>query len=360
MIPYWILFSIPAWLAIKSRRPKITGSHRWSDYWKIMFLMLVLMVGFRHEVGGDWFTYMGYVGRAATHSFIEIFVLGDPAYELLNWLGSRLGGGVFFVNSISAAFFIWGVIEFCRRQPRAWLALTVAIPYLVIVVGMGYTRQAAAIGLAMLGLVALADRHLLRFALFIALAAAFHKSAVILMPLGALGFFSVKRGRWVSLVIIGLFSFLLYWVFLQDAIDGLQYGYLEAEYQSGGAAIRIAMNALPAGLFLFFRSRFRLSSEENAFWTWMSLIALGFVVLLQVSPSSTAVDRVALYLIPIQLFVLSRIPEAFGRFSGRRNDIWVIAVIAYSALVQFIWLFFAAHADYWLPYQFLPWVWLTQ
>jgi len=87
----------------------------------------------------------------------------------------------------------------------------------------------------------------------------------------------------------------------------------------------------------------------------MSLAALGFVVLLLVSPSSTAVDRVALYWIPLQLFVWSRLPDVLGRF-GQRNPLWVTAVFSYSAAVLFVWLFFASHAHAWLPYQFYPWV----
>jgi hypothetical protein len=31
--------------------------------------------------------------------------------------------------------------------------------------------------------------------------------------------------------------------------------------------------------------------------------------------------------------------------------ILIVAVIAYSAAVQFVWLQFASHADAWLPYQ---------
>jgi len=175
------------------------------------------------------------------------------------------------------------------------------------------------------------------------------------MPLVAL---SSTRNKWFVLLWGGLFSGLLYVVFLQEAVAGLQYGYLEAEYQSSGAAVRIFMNAVPAVVFLSFRHRFHMPRAEKEFWIWFSLIALGFVMLLKVSPSSTAVDRVALYLIPLQLFVFSRLPEAFGRMSGRGNRGWVLLVVGYSALVQFTWLFFATHAFAWVPYQFYPWVWL--
>ena len=103
------------------------------------------------------------------------------------------------------------------------------------------------------------------------------------------------------------------------------------------------MNAMPAILFLLFRRKFVMPQAERAFWTWMSLGALGFVVLLVVSPSSTAVDRLALYWIPLQLFVLARLPNAIGKPNGL-NSTLVYGVVAYSAVVLFVWLFFAIHA----------------
>ena len=95
--------------------------------------------------------------------------------------------------------------------------------------------------------------------------------------------------------------------------------------------------------------------EQRVFWTWMSLFALGFVVMLQLSSSSTAVDRVALYWIPLQLFVWSRLPNALGARDGL-NSVLVTSVVLYSAAVLLIWLFFADNAFAWLPYQFYPFV----
>jgi hypothetical protein len=259
---------------------------------------------------------------------------------------------LYFVNTASAAIFSWGLVVFCRAQPRPWLALVVAIPYLVTVVAMGYTRQSVAIGLAMLALVALTDRKLLRFVVFVALAATFHKSAVILMPLAVLA--GTKHRLWTAFW-VGLVSVIFYVLLLQDSVASLQSGYIEAQYESQGAALRLAMNAVPAVVFLWLGRRFVMPPDERTFWTWMSLAALCFVVLLLVSPSSTAVDRVALYWIPLQLFVLSRLPNAMAGRGGQKA-FWVRAVVAYSAVVLFVWLFFASHAFAWLPYQFYPWV----
>ncbi len=43
-----------------------------------------------------------------------------------------------------------GLVQFCRKQPLPWLALAVAAPFIIIVVGMGYTRQSVALGFILL------------------------------------------------------------------------------------------------------------------------------------------------------------------------------------------------------------------
>jgi hypothetical protein len=67
---------------------------------------------------------------------------------------------------------------------------------------------------------------------------------------------------------------------------------------------------------------------------------------------STAVDRLALYLIPMQLFVLGNLPHALSR--GGTNRLILNAVIASSIAVQFVWLNYAQHAEAWIPYRLYP------
>lgn len=326
---------------------------RWGISWLFTGMALTLMIGLRHEVGGDWGNYLPHVEETTGRAFIDVIGEGgEPAYSALNWLGGNVFGGIYLVNTVCAFLFTWGLLSFCRAQPRPWLALVVAVPYLITVVAMGYTRQGVAIGLAMLALTALMKGSGLRFVFWVAVAATFHKSAVILVPIAV---FSGTKYRLQTVVGVIVSAALLFLLILYESVDGLNASYIEAQYDSSGAAIRIAMNALPAVVFLSYRKRFGLPPSQTALWTWMSLAALGFVALLFVSPSSTAVDRVALYWIPLQLFVLSRVPDVLGRFGGR-NSHWVTAVVSYSGAVLFVWLFFAVHADSWLPYQFYPWV----
>ena len=361
MWPYWVLFLIPAFWAVSRLKPVpytalSVQPARWPVVWRVVYVSLVLMIGLRHEVGGDWITYIEMLASYTDTTTADKFGFQDPAFVLFNLLSTWSGTGVYLLNLLSALFFSWGLVIFCRAQPRPWLALVVAIPYLITVVAMGYTRQGVAIGIAMVAMVALGQGNTLRFILWIAFAALFHKSAIILVPMAVLA--STKR-RVMILVWVTAAGSILYVLLLQEATSFLIYGYVESQYQSSGAAIRIAMNALPAALFLIFRKRFQLSPEQLSFWTWMAWSALLFIVLLIVSPSSTAVDRVALYWIPLQLFVLSRVPNALGQRAGK-NAGWVYAVVAYSAAVHFVWLVYADTAFAWLPYQFYPWVWLWQ
>ena len=64
-----------------------------------------------------------------------------------------------------------------------WLGLLVAIPYLVIVVGMGYSRQAIALGFVLMAFIKWPEKNFMKFAFFIFIASTFHKSAIVLFPL---------------------------------------------------------------------------------------------------------------------------------------------------------------------------------
>jgi hypothetical protein len=84
-------------------------------------------------------------------------------------------------------------------------------------------------------------------------------------------------------------------------------------------------------------------------FSYAAFVALAFLML---TASSTAVDRVSLFLIPLQLFMLARLPAAVSR--GGQDRLVKVAVIGYAAIIQFVWLNYATHAVYWLPYKFYP------
>lgn len=360
MWPYWLLFMVPALSALsepvrRARPGRGALSVTIPGAWWLVMLGLTLMVGWRHEVGGDWGNYLRNFYNAIYNSHTTEWWLNDPGYRLLEWVSLHNGWGVHGINLLAAAVFSYGVVLFCRHLPRPWLALAVAVPYLVIILGMGYSRQGVALGCIMAGLVALGRGNVARFVVWAVLGATFHKTAVLLLPMAAL---AASRNRWVTVAWVAVVSAAAYVVLLADSVAHLQAGYVEAGYQSEGALVRLLMNALPAALLLYARNRFAITLGQQQLWFWFAITAIGLLGLYFVSPSSTAVDRMGLYLLPLQLMVFAHLPEVLGSRNGN-NDSWVMAVLVYYAAVQFVWLNFATHAYAWIPYRWYPLEWVS-
>jgi hypothetical protein len=356
MLTYWLMFLLPALVALMMETRR-TGTVPVGEVttpdgtWVAVGIVLTLLIGYRYEVGGDWFNYFRYLDKVAGLMLDEVILESDPGYQLFNWLSLEMDWDIFGVNLMAGAIFSIGLVIFCRSLPRPWLALAVAVPYLIIVVAMGYTRQGVALGLAMLGLVALGKKGTGWFVFWVMLAALFHKTAVLLLPLAAL---AAAHNRFVAIA-WGFGSLALgYWLFLQDAAEDLYKNYVEAEYQSSGAMIRLAMNLVPAAILFIWRRKFIFTDAERKLWLLFAAISVGLFGIFLVSPSSTAVDRMALYMLPLQLVIFAHLPDVLSEETETDVSPMVLGVLGFYGLVQFVWLNFADNAFAWLPYRFYP------
>lgn len=350
MIAYWLLLLIPAWRAL------VEPKQRWSVPISVaIWLTLTVMIGLRHEVGGDWQTYLENMDLARDVPFSDLNLTRDPAYELLNWISLKLGIGIYGVNLVCAGIFSFGLVLFCRAQPRPWLALCLSIPYLVIVVAMGYTRQAVSIGFLMPGFLALGQGKLKHFVGWVSAAAAFQQTSLItlafLLPVMPGSSLQVRLLRLLIMVFVaaGLVQ-----MFLVARLEIFMQGYIVGQQmQSEGAAIRVAMNAFPGLVFLIWGKRLKLPTQENRLWLGIAALTMACVIGLKVVPSTTVVDRIALYAIPVQLFVGSRVPDLeMLRIDSR---VFTLLIVALAVAVQFTWLFLAKTAFAWIPYQNVLW-----
>lgn len=351
MFAYWFMFFLVLLLAYTEKERIYTGGKiTFSKFPAAYFLILLIMfliIGFRVEVGGDWFSYLDSLKRMDGVRFDEVILMGDPGYRILNYVSFNLGFGIYGVNLACGFLFLLGLSVFCQVQPRPSLALLAAVPYLVIVISMGYTRQSVAIGLSMLAFSALIHRGLARFIVYIILASLFHKTAIILIPLAAL---MNSKNKILNFILILAVAFGAYFTLLSDSVDNLYTNYVEAEYHSTGALIRVAMCLVPSIFFLIFKRRFRINTTEYKIWLYFSYASIVCFILVLVSPATTAIDRVALYLLPIQLVVLSHLPYILG---GKNNKGMLLFLSSfYCFLVQFVWLFAGRVSYAWLPYKF--------
>jgi hypothetical protein len=355
MWPYWGLFIVFAWPAIAGKTSAVMIRERLGDGVEIsIFLFLTLMVGLRHEVGGDWGNYLEHYIFVSSTPLSIVLEKGESLYWLTMWMASYLDLGVHFANLIYSSIFCAGLVVFCKNQPRPWLALAISAPYLIIVIGMGYTRQSVALGLFMIALIEIQRQNMLRYIGLILLASLFHRTAALLLPFAV--FVPTKR-KFINAALIILFSFYIYQNVLASQVDLFLQNYVLARYQSDGALVRILMNLLPAIIFLILRKSMILSGIERKIWTTIAAVAIASTLWLYLSPSSTAVDRMALYLIPIQIYVFCRLPDVIGSKGARRG--WVFMVIFMYAMIQFVWLNYSNYSlTNWVPYKFYPLVWI--
>lgn len=345
MFPYWLLFILWSAGAVQTER------RRTLDRRPLAFVTAVvltaLMVGLRFEVGGDWFNYVEIYDSIFYLPLQSALSFTDPAYAALNWLSAQVNLGIWPINLVCGSLLMGGFGRLAWRQPNPALAVLVGVPYLIIVVAMGYTRQAAAIGIICFGLADLSERHIMRFVVIVGIAALFHKSAVLILPISLVPIFrrNFLFGALGSILFLGLFVLLL-----RDSSDALVANYVQSNYDSQGAAIRISMNVLAALIFLFMKNQISMPYFQKSFWTTSSLLAILSVGGLAIASASAGIDRISLYLIPLQVVTFSRLPYTLGT-KYRALPSVLLAVIGYSFAVQFVWLNYATNAQEWLPFR---------
>ena len=357
MWSYFLLFLIPAGIAFSPLK-----GDKYINYmlWTIVGLLCVLVIGLRYEVGVDWGNYLVYLdnvrGGELKTKILETAYGNATAYIALSWVVLQLGLGIHAVNTVCAVFFTVGLIKYCQKQPLPWVALAVAMPYVVCVVSMSITRQATALGFLLWGLSVLRAGNEGKYFALIMIGSLFHISLIITLPLIVC---TREKTPWVYYPFFVFFLLGLFYLLstLTTAAGGMNLlaGYLiifeyTATRYSAGAAIRILLTVLPVLVALFYWKRIQMISTDFRIIKWMaiaSIIAVPALIL-----STTLIDRFSVYLLPLQLALWSRLIAVQKTMLLR--SIWASTIISFYGVVLFVFFTFAIHASYWLPYRMWP------
>ena len=321
----------------------------------VIFLALSFTIGLRYKIGPDWYSYEYYYNIMRNISISDVFMMKDPGYQFVNYISFHFSFGMLGVNLICGVIFSYCLIRFCNIQENVFLAILVAFPYLFLVVSMGYSRQGVAIGLILLSLIELKNNNIYRYILFIFFAALFHKTAIIMAPVI---FLITDRSVWQKIVFGIIFFIFSISLLMSPSTDYLIYTYIESNrYSSQGALIRIIMSLIPSLIFIFYRKYFHFNIILYRFTLYLSYASCAIFILLMLFPNlSTFLDRIALYLIPIQILVFSNLSSIFD---GNSKLLIILSICFYSFLVLFVWLFFASHANAWIPYKIYPYIYMN-
>ena len=338
MSGYWLLISLPALLSFggyRRRRQVYLGLY-------LIGLFYLLFIGLRYKVGADRRAYADMYQFIATSPFAEGIRHTEPGFALVNWLVAQIDGSVFTVNFLVAALFVSGLIRFAKTVPLPWIALVSVTPYLVIAIGLSATRQAAAIGLVF-HLMASWRQGLLKKALIASTAVTFHYSALM-------GFIflqqSIKMANWLRFTLLMLGAAVMYPVLSStDAFAKYHDTYITHDLMSPGAFMHVLLNVIPGLIYIVTRKKWSQKFGPSDLLPMLSVLSIGSMLALPIS--STAVDRLALYLSPVQMIVYGSLPLLFG---AKYRILLTAAIVIYHLAIMFWWLNFANTAQGFIPY----------
>tara|TARA_Y100000589_G_scaffold105472_1_gene99932 strand:- start:3204 stop:4268 length:1065 start_codon:yes stop_codon:yes gene_type:complete len=347
MISYYLVY---LFLALKSLDETSLRNTFKNASQKTLILFFSIFIGLRTEVGCDWEQYIKLFDTIRRTSGTIFIPRLEPTYFFLNFIFMQWEYGYYFINLVCGIIFSYCLIKFCASLTRPWLALCIAYPYFIMVVSMGYTRQSVAIGISLLALTVLEKNQFYRSVLLIILASTFHRSA--LFYLFAPFLYTLQSGRFnnfIKFLITIPIGFYFIEQFILTKFEIFQSSYLDQNLTSSGAYIRVILLIIPSIIYLFNLKKFKLSDIYKKIFSVMAFTSFLALIVLGTNFSSTAVDRLALNLLPLQIVVASYMPDTgifqIGKFP------WKIFIILLSFSVLVVWLNYAVHSFCWIPYK---------
>ena len=275
-------------------------------------------------------------------------VLINPLYKLISWFVASNNLSIFTINIIAASIFSYGLVYFCKQTKRPWLTLLVSMPYLVMVVAMGYNKQSIAIGILLIGFGKICNNESNKFIYYCLAASLFHITSLIVSPIILLTADYKKINKIKS--ILAILTFALVTIFtLNSSFDKYIYGYVDNIYKAEGSYIRFYMTIVPTIFFLLFRKRLVKNKSEILFLNSTSILSLILGIIFFLLESTVILDRLLLYIIPIQMYVIGNFAD-FKIFNFSKKVI-TFSIFIYCICIQYFWLSNANHAACWIPYK---------
>ncbi len=359
MIPYFIYFFIPVLIYVTTTFYRNNESLN-KFFLYFFFIISVVFVGTRYEVGGDWTTYIRNLKINISDSLFKTLEYDptniggfsiEPGWALLSWLVKTNNLGIIGLNFISSLLFFIGLYLLCSKSNNFWISIIIAVPYMIIIVSMGYVRQSIALSFLMISISLIYNDEMrfkkLFFLIFLIIGASFHRSLYIMFPL----IFIIDK-KLFSLKNIFYFFILLFFLFFyfNDVFFNSMYiNYVKNKMITGmhstGAVPRILLNFIPSFLFLYNYKKFK-NDKDFKFLLYLSLISIISILFIKVG--TTALDRMSIYLMPLQILLW---PKLISIFTNHLLKIILVKSLIFTYfMVLFVWMNFGDTRRGWVPY----------
>lgn len=351
MIYYFFLFSL---FFLFAKIPNVTKPNK-EKFWFISIFFLILILGSRYYIGGDYFGYMNLYNKMDG----KYFLYGVPQIEILYYsiiiICNKFRLSYFFVNFLLISILIFFFQNYVKKFKNPFFVLLISIPILFIPISINFVRQAIAISIFLYSIDHLTNGRFIKYFFFIIIATMFHKFSIIyllfylvyeknLMKLLKYLTFCVS-----SLISIFLLFYLLDIQIVSNWIDKIIWSYeiyTDKSYPiiPKGGMFRLALICLSFLILVYFGNFFK-QYDEYKLWFATGLIGILLIPIAYFHPF--AASRVIVFFVPITIFVFGHLISL-----SRYKKIININLISLFFFIYFlIWINFSPFKDFFTPYK---------
>ena len=345
MTLYLVIFHLPFLLIYFEIKKKLI----FKDFINLYFLFLIIFVGFRYEVGGDF--YSSSMSMLPLFNLTDIFSTLTILNSLLLYISKISGLDIFLYNIIAAILFFFCFYKFIEQFEYKIHNLLIAFPVIFIILAMGFTKQSIAFGFILIGLLYYKDNNYLNTIIYFIIATLFHMSSLIIFIIFIYKIKIILKKYLLIIIPFFIFTFYLYHeVFIVYYNIWMVH---EARPTSAGAFFRCLINIPPIIIYLLIRKKILEKNLNYKFLDLIIILQIIFIFLTLSTNLSGLVDRMNILLSFTHIIIYSLAFEIIKKYYF---EIFILIYFKYLTIL-IVWLFLSNNSFAWLPYKnilFIP------
>jgi len=323
-----------------------------NSFFILLFSYLLFLIGLRYEIGGDWINYFNNFQAINNIFFSNYFEqdLGilfktEPVLVLLNLITPNI-----YIFNLSCSFiFLLGLFVLISSFDDKYLSIVIAIPFLILLVALGYQKQSVTLGFLMLSYNFYIRNNFFLFIVFALISCLSHYSASFIIIFILYDLIINKKTKINLFILILFIIFIIMFIIISfDKINNVLINNYILEKQrsiSNGVIPRLSIQIISI-IFFFISYKYWNNRIEIKriilFNIILTILTLPFVTLY-----SNLIDRMLFYFMIIQLMI-------FGNYRiilyNKFYLMFRVSIYTLYLFLTFFWFTFSYFADYWVPY----------
>lgn len=313
-------------------------------WWWIIVISIIFIVGFRYEVGSDWFVYVLYYNKARPDVWDAVFNGEfEPVYMVLMLTCKSLGLSSQFFLSVVSMISI-GVLIFAIKKMNGQLLRTSFLIYFCLHFfhfQLNMIRHGIAASIIFLSLYYISGNKVVKFLLCVFCASLFHKSSIVFLIL----YFVVRQNyskKTIIIMIAGAFLIYMYvgmsgvldvLPLFQDKIDYYLNDYYGGHIEDFSYGVSLGLLFL---CFLSLYSRFGPLNvayvEKPLFRVLINTTFIAFILGLSLNQIPIIIER---YVSILNTTIIVLFPLLMNGFKEKRRRLAVWYVIVLYCILLF-------------------------